>query len=55
MTDSQPQFAPTRPEVDALSSVAWPVRTSRLLLRRATPSDTAATWRFRQLPLRHLK
>lgn len=32
-----------------LDAVSWPVRTSRLLLRRATPDDLATTWAFRRL------
>ncbi|MEX0429196.1 GNAT family N-acetyltransferase [Nocardioides sp. DS6] len=35
---------------DPLAVVDWPVRTERLVLRRAVPEDLAATWRFRQLP-----
>ena len=31
----------------------WPVRTARLLLRRATPGDLEATWAFRRLPEVH--
>jgi len=33
-----------------LSAVPWPVRTDRLLIRRATADDVDATWAFRQLP-----
>jgi RimJ/RimL family protein N-acetyltransferase len=29
--------------------VPWPVRTDRLLIRRVTPDDAAAVWRYRQL------
>ena len=32
-----------------LDDVAWPVRTARLSLRRASTADLDATWRFRQL------
>jgi RimJ/RimL family protein N-acetyltransferase len=32
-----------------LDTVAWPLRTRRLTLRRATPEDLEATWRFRRL------
>src|SRR3954451_1159420 len=32
-----------------LDTVAWPIRTQRLTLRRATPEDLEATWRFRRL------
>jgi RimJ/RimL family protein N-acetyltransferase len=32
-----------------LDSIAWPVRTQRLEIRRATKHDTEATWRFRKL------
>ena len=35
---------------DPLAAVAWPVRTVRLLLRRAQPHDAEATWQFRRLP-----
>lgn len=33
-----------------LDIVDWPIRTDRLLLRRATADDVEATWRFRGLP-----
>lgn len=33
-----------------LGTLDWPVRTERLLLRRATSDDVDATWAFRQLP-----
>jgi RimJ/RimL family protein N-acetyltransferase len=33
-----------------LDSLDWPVRTGRLLLRRATRDDVDATWAFRRLP-----
>ena len=33
-----------------LAMVTWPVRTERLLLRRATADDVDATWRYRRLP-----
>jgi RimJ/RimL family protein N-acetyltransferase len=39
-----------QPPFDPLGSVAWPVRTARLLLRRAERRDAEATWTFRQLP-----
>lgn len=32
-----------------LDDVAWPLRTERLSIRRATISDLEATWRFRRL------
>jgi RimJ/RimL family protein N-acetyltransferase len=32
-----------------LDSIAWPVRTKRLEIRRATKQDAEATWRFRKL------
>jgi RimJ/RimL family protein N-acetyltransferase len=32
-----------------LDAITWPVRTDRLTLRRATPGDLEATWRFRRL------
>lgn len=35
---------------DRLEKVAWPIRTERLLLHRATPDDLEPTWRYRQLP-----
>ena len=35
---------------NALDAVAWPVRTDRLVLRRATPADVEATWAYRRLP-----
>lgn len=35
---------------DPLAAVDWPVRTERLVLRRATPDDVEATWWFRGLP-----
>lgn len=31
-----------------LDAVTWPVRTERLLLRPATPADSAPVWRYRQ-------
>jgi RimJ/RimL family protein N-acetyltransferase len=33
----------------ALDSVAWPVRTDRLLIRPVTPDDLEATWQIRRL------
>ena len=33
-----------------LSAVAWPLRTTRLTIRPATPEDVEATWRIRRLP-----
>lgn len=33
-----------------LDDVAWPVRTDRLTLRRSTPEDAEATWRYRSDP-----
>ena len=35
---------------DPLTAVDWPVRTERLVLRRARPGDAEATWAFRRLP-----
>lgn len=35
---------------DPLRAAGWPVRTERLLLRRATAADIDAMWRFRRLP-----
>jgi len=35
---------------DRLEAITWPVRTERLLLRRATPDDAEATWSFRRIP-----
>ena len=32
-----------------LEAIGWPVRTERLVLRRATPDDVEATWQFRRL------
>ncbi len=32
-----------------LDDLTWPVRTERLLIRRVTPDDAAALWRYRQL------
>ena len=40
-----PQLRPLRP--------SYPVRTERLLLRRATRDDLDATWHFRKLPEVH--
>ena len=40
-------MATTGPLHDA---VAWPVRTTRLVLRPATVGDAEATWEFRRLP-----
>lgn len=34
---------------DPLDEVAWPVRTARLSVRRATAADVEATWRYRRL------
>lgn len=36
-----------------LDTIDWPVRTQRLLLRRATSDDLDATWHFRKLPEVH--
>lgn len=36
-----------------LDTLPWPVRTARLLLRRAAPEDVDATWAFRRLPEVH--
>ena len=36
-----------------LDTLQWPVRTGRLLLRRATLEDLDATWTFRRLPGGH--
>ena len=36
-----------------LDVIDWPVRTERLLLRRATRDDLDATWHFRKLPAVH--
>ena len=36
-----------------LDTLDWPVRTGRLLLRRAAPEDLDATWAFRRLPEVH--
>lgn len=36
-----------------LDALEWPVRTERLLLRRATRDDADATWAFRRLPQVH--
>ena len=33
-----------------LDDLTWPVLTERLLIRRVTPDDAAAVWRYRQLP-----
>lgn len=33
-----------------LADVPWPVRTSRLLIRRVRPEDAGALWRYRRLP-----
>jgi RimJ/RimL family protein N-acetyltransferase len=35
---------------DPLATVAWPVRTDRLWIRRATADDLDDTWEFRSLP-----
>lgn len=35
---------------DPLAVVAWPLRTDRLALRRATLDDLEATWTYRRLP-----
>jgi RimJ/RimL family protein N-acetyltransferase len=34
----------------SLDDIAWPVRTERLLIRRATLDDVETTWPFRRLP-----
>lgn len=34
----------------SLDDVSWPVRTERLILRRSTPDDVEATWRYRGDP-----
>jgi RimJ/RimL family protein N-acetyltransferase len=36
-----------------LDTLEWPVRTERLLIRRATRDDVDATWAFRRLPEVH--
>lgn len=33
-----------------LTSVAWPIRTERLLIRPATPADVEPTWEYRRKP-----
>jgi len=33
-----------------LDDIAWPLRTERLLIRRASPADVETTWPFRALP-----
>ena len=33
-----------------LDDLTWPVRTERLLIRRVSPDDAAAIWRYRRLP-----
>ena len=33
-----------------LEDITWPVRTERLVIRRAGPGDLETTWRFRRLP-----
>src|SRR4051812_31432629 len=33
-----------------LDDVDWPLRTERLVIRRATTDDLEATWSFRRLP-----
>ena len=35
---------------DRLDEIDWPVRTRRLLIRRATPEDAVTTWEFRRVP-----
>ncbi len=35
---------------DPLATIAWPIRTERLLIRRATADDVDETWRWRKLP-----
>jgi RimJ/RimL family protein N-acetyltransferase len=35
---------------DPLDAVSWPVRTDRLLLRRAAEQDAEPTWSYRRLP-----
>jgi RimJ/RimL family protein N-acetyltransferase len=35
---------------DRLDEIAWPVRTDRLLVRRAAAEDVEATWVFRRIP-----
>lgn len=35
---------------DPLDDLAWPRRTARLVIRRATAADSATTWRFRSHP-----
>ena len=34
----------------SLDDVDWPLRTERLVIRRATADDLDATWRYRRLP-----
>lgn len=33
-----------------LRAVSWPIHTTRLTIRLATPADADGTWRFRRLP-----
>ena len=33
-----------------LTALSWPVRTERLLIRRATADDVEASWQFRRIP-----
>lgn len=44
MTDS------TASSADPLASLAWPLTTERLTLRRVTAEDAEAMWRYRRLP-----
>jgi RimJ/RimL family protein N-acetyltransferase len=36
--------------VPTLDDIPWPLRTERLLIRRAAPDDVETTWHFRGLP-----
>lgn len=40
----------TMRDADPLDRLAWPVRTPRLVLRRARDHDAERTWRYRRLP-----
>src|SRR3954464_1654592 len=40
-------------DASALDSIGWPVRTERLVLRRATGDDLEANWSFRRLESVH--
>jgi RimJ/RimL family protein N-acetyltransferase len=49
LRDRRPAGCHTERVARTLDDLTWPVRTERLLIRRVTPHDVSALWRYRQL------